>query len=60
MRKRRCECGAPVPETSIVDICIHCYIKKFEEEEEDDGLSSCCSAEIYEDTDICTKCKEHI
>ena len=22
-------------------------------------LSNCCSAKIYEETDICTKCNEH-
>ena len=25
----------------------------------DQYLSNCCNAEIYEDSDICTECKEH-
>ena len=26
---------------------------------EDDDLSACCGAPFYEDTDICSACKEH-
>lgn len=25
----------------------------------DENLSECCGAKIYEDTDICSNCKEH-
>ena len=26
---------------------------------EEEELSRCCGAPLYEDTDICTECKEH-
>ena len=28
-------------------------------DEDSDTVSNCCSAPIYEDTDICSDCKEH-
>jgi hypothetical protein len=31
----------------------------FKEEEQEEGISECCGAEIYPDTDICSECKEH-
>ncbi len=30
-----------------------------EEADEEEELSRCCGAPLYEDTDICTECKEH-
>ena len=27
--------------------------------DEQEELSDCCGAELYEETDICTDCKEH-
>jgi hypothetical protein len=30
-----------------------------EDEDENKGMSECCSAPIYPDTDICSECKEH-